>query len=163
VRSRVEALGVDLVLATHWSDGAAGAEALAAAVLALCTGSPDLRFAYPDGATLWEKASAVATRVYGAAGVTAPASVHRRLAELEEQGYGHLPVCIAKTQYSFSTDPSLRGAPTGHQLDIREVRLAAGAGFVVVVCGDVMTMPGLPRVPAAEGIDLVDGRIVGLF
>ena len=89
--------------------------------------------------------------------------IHARMRELEAEGYGHFPVCIAKTQYSFSTDPSLRGAPTGHSVNIREVRLAAGAEFIVVVCGDIMTMPGLPRVPSSERIDLVDGRVVGLF
>ena len=163
LRSRVNDLGVEVVLATHWADGGAGAADLARAVVALCEEPSELTFAYDDGMSLLDKATAVATRVYGAAEVTASASVRARLADLEADGFGRLPVCIAKTPYSFSTDATLRGAPSGHTLDIREVRLSAGAGFVVLVCGDIMTMPGLPRTPAAERIDLVDGRIVGLF
>ncbi len=119
---------------------------------------------YPDDASLWSKCEAVATKVYGAAGIDADPKVRARIDELEAQGYGRFPVCIAKTQYSFSTDPALRGAPTGHVLHIRDVRLAAGAGFVVLICGDIMTMPGLPAVPAANAIDVDDdGNIVGLF
>ena len=163
LRERVRALGVDVVLSTHWADGGAGAQDLARAVVALCAQGAQMSYVYEDDASLWDKASAVATRVYGAAEVTASAKVRARLAELEAEGYGRLPVCIAKTPYSFSTDATLRGAPTGHRLDIREVRLSAGAGFVVLVCGDIMTMPGLPKSPAAARIDLVDGRIVGLF
>ena len=106
---------------------------------------------------------AVATMVYGASEVTANAKVRARLRELADEGYSHLPICIAKTQYSFSTDPALKGAPSGHSMDIREVRLSVGAGFVVVICGDVMTMPGLPKAPASQNIDVVDGKIVGLF
>ena len=113
--------------------------------------------------TLWDKISAIATRVYRASEVTADAKVRKQIEQLQESGYGHLPVCVAKTQYSFSTDGSLRGAPTGHVLDIREVRLSAGAEFVVMICGDIMTMPGLPKSPASERIDLVDGAVVGLF
>ncbi|MHB1165696.1 MAG: formate--tetrahydrofolate ligase [Candidatus Nanopelagicales bacterium] len=156
-------LGVDVVLATHWADGGAGATDLAKAVVSLADQPSAMSFVYPDGDSLWAKATAVATRVYGAREVTAGPKVRARLVELEEEGYGHLPVCIAKTQFSFSTDPALRGAPSGHVLGIREVRLAAGAGFIVLVCGDVMTMPGLPAHPASERIDLVDGRVVGLF
>jgi formate--tetrahydrofolate ligase len=120
-------------------------------------------FVYPDEATLWEKIEAIATRVYRATEVTASSKVRTQLKELQDMGYGHLPVCIAKTQYSFSTDAALRGAPSDHVLDVREVRLSAGAEFVVVICGDIMTMPGLPKVPSAEKIDLVDGAVVGLF
>ncbi|MDP1877381.1 MAG: formate--tetrahydrofolate ligase [Actinomycetota bacterium] len=156
-------IGVDVVLATHWADGGAGAVDLARAVVRLADQPSAMSFVYPDDAPLWDKATAVATRVYGASEVTADAKVRARLVELEEEGYGHFPVCIAKTQYSFSTNPALRGAPSGHALNIREVRLAAGAGFVVLVCGDVMTMPGLPAHPASERITLVDGRVVGLF
>ena len=106
----------------------------------------------------------IATRIYGASSVKADAKVRAQIDSLQAQGYGHFPVCIAKTQYSFSTDPKLRGAPSGHVLDIREVRLAAGAGFVVMVCGEVMTMPGLPKAPSASAIDVDDmGRIKGLF
>ena len=125
---------------------------------------PSSRFTYPDEATLWEKMRTIATRIYGASEITASTAVRAQIRRLQDEGYGGYPVCVAKTQYSFSTDPKLRGAPTGHVVDIREVRLAAGAGFVVMVCGDIMTMPGLPAVPAAVTIDVdEDGRIVGLF
>ena len=121
-------------------------------------------YVYPDSATLIEKIEAVATKVYGASEVTISGKVRNRLKELEAEGYGGLPVCIAKTPYSFSTDPQLKGAPSGHVMDIREIRLSVGAGFVVVVCGDVMTMPGLPRMPASEQIMLNNiGQIEGLF
>ena len=120
-------------------------------------------FTYDDDQSLTAKVEAVATRLYGAALVTWDARARRRLLRIERDGYGELPVCVAKTQYSFSTDATLRGAPTGHELHVREVRLSAGAGFVVLVCGDVMTMPGLPATPAASRIDLLDdGTIVGL-
>ncbi len=156
---------VPVVLARHWAEGGAGAESLAREVVRLTETTPsDFRFVYDDDASLWAKCEAVATKIYGASGIDADSAVRARLAELEAQGYGRFPVCIAKTPYSFSTDPALRGAPSGHVLHIREVRLAAGAGFVVLVCGDIMTMPGLPAVPAANTIDVDDdGRIVGLF
>ena len=155
--------GADVVLATHWADGGAGAEDLARKVVELCETPREVTFVYPDEASLWDKINAIATRVYRASEVTANSKVRQQIRDLEAMGYGHLPVCVAKTQYSFSTDASLRAAPTGHVLDIREVRLSAGAEFVVMVCGDIMTMPGLPKVPAAERIDLVDGAVVGLF
>ena len=155
--------GADVVLATHWADGGAGAEDLARKVVELCESPREVTFVYPDDAGLWDKINAIATRVYRASEVTANSKVRQQIRDLEAMGYGHLPVCVAKTQYSFSTDASLRAAPTGHVLDIREVRLSAGAEFVVMVCGDIMTMPGLPKVPAAERIDLVDGAVVGLF
>jgi len=142
---------------------------LAEMVVSLCdaddtpANTPHQSFVYPDSATLFEKVEAVATTVYGASEVTANAKVRARLRELADEGYSHLPICIAKTQYSFSTDPALKGAPSGHSMDIREVRLSVGAGFVVVICGDVMTMPGLPKAPASQNIDVVDGKIVGLF
>jgi len=160
--------GVPVVVARHWAEGGRGAEDLARAVVGLVE-SPSARatgprFVYDDDDTLWYKAEQIAKKIYGAAEVTADAKVRQQLQRLEEQGHGRLPVCIAKTQYSFSTDPKARGAPSGHALNIREVRLAAGAGFVVLVCGDVMTMPGLPEQPAALAIDVTDeGRIVGLF
>ena len=163
VGERVGALGVDVVLASHWSDGGTGAVELARKVVDLCERPSQMTFVYENSATLWEKVSAIATRVYGASEVTADAKIRGQIRELEAQGYGHFPVCVAKTQYSFSTDPALRGAPSGHSVNIREVRLAAGAQFIVLVCGDIMTMPGLPKVPSSERIDLVDGRIVGLF
>lgn len=162
LRRLVADAGAQVVLATHWADGGAGTEDLAHAVVAMCETPSEVTFVYPDEATLWEKIEAIATRVYRAEEVTASSKVRTQLRELQDMGYGLLPVCIAKTQYSFSTDAALRGAPTGHVLDVREVRLSAGAEFVVVVCGDIMTMPGLPRVPSAERIDLVDGSVVGL-
>jgi formate--tetrahydrofolate ligase len=136
---------------------------LAEIVVELCEQPNKVTFVYPDEATLWDKAVAIATKIYGAAEVTADAKVRNKLKELQESGYGHYPICIAKTQYSFSTDASLRGAPSGHSLNIREVRLSAGAEFVVLVCGEIMTMPGLPKLPSAEKIDYVDGKVVGLF
>ncbi len=163
LRERIGALGVPVHTARHWAEGGRGAAALAHEVVRLCTQPSTLRFAYDDADPLWEKVRKLATRTYGAADVTASAGVKAQIDRLQQDGYGHLPVCVAKTQYSFSTDATLRGAPSGHVLDVREVRLAAGAEFVVMVCGDVMTMPGLPRVPAAERMDLDDeGRIVGL-
>jgi formate--tetrahydrofolate ligase len=159
------ALDVPVVVARHWAEGGAGAEALARKVVELVeSDTANLRFAYEDDAPLASKIEAVAKRVYGAAGVTINSKARARLEELEKEGYGHFPVCIAKTQYSFSSDASLRGAPEGHTLTVREFRLSAGAEFIVVICGDVMTMPGLPKVPAATRIDLDDsGAIVGLF
>ena len=114
--------------------------------------------------SLWDKMETIAKKIYGASGISASSSIKNKIKDLQESGYGHYPVCVAKTQYSFSTDPSLRGAPVDHDIPIREVRLAAGAEFIVMVCGDIMTMPGLPKVPAAEKIDLDDkGNITGLF
>jgi formate--tetrahydrofolate ligase len=122
------------------------------------------RFVYDEEDSLWDKISAVATKIYGASEVVADTKVRRQIRKFQEDGYGRYPVCIAKTQYSFSTDPSLRGAPSGHVLSIREVRLSAGAEFVVAVCGDIMTMPGLPKSPASERIDLGEkGEVIGLF
>ena len=119
---------------------------------------------YEDGATLWEKMKAIATKVYHATDITADSKVRAQIRQLQEAGYGHYPVCVAKTQYSFSTDPKLRGAPDHHVVGIREVRLAAGAEFVIMICGDIMTMPGLPKVPSSDHIDIDEkGRIVGLF
>jgi formate--tetrahydrofolate ligase len=161
----VAAEGVRAFPATHFADGGAGAEALAKGVLeALDEPSPyTFSFTYDDDLSLTAKVETVASRLYGAAEVTWDGKAKRRLERIEADGYGDLPVCIAKTQYSFSTDPTLRGAPTGHELHVREVRLSAGAGFVVVVCGDVMTMPGLPKQPASTHIDLTDdGEILGL-
>ena len=165
LQRRVAERGAQAIVARHWAEGGAGAEALALGVLeTLRRKTTTCRFVYEDADPLWEKVRKVATTIYGAADVSADAKVRERIRELQAEGHGHLPVCIAKTQYSFSSDPKLLGAPGGHVLDIREVRLAAGAGFVVMVCGDVMTMPGLPKVPSAARIDVTDeGRIVGLF
>ncbi|MEP7101930.1 MAG: formate--tetrahydrofolate ligase, partial [Burkholderiales bacterium] len=156
---------VPVVVARHWAEGGAGAEELAREVVRIAEGTPaDFRFVYDDDMTLWQKAEAVATKIYGAGEVVADLHVRVRLQELQDAGYGHFPICIAKTPYSFSTDPMLRCAPSGHALNIREVRLAAGAEFVVLVCGDIMTMPGLPKVPSSVAIDVDDdGNIVGLF
>jgi len=161
----VDELGVRAFPATHFTDGGAGATDLAKGVLDLLEEADGSTFAftYPDDVPLKEKAETLAHRLYGASSVTWDGRAKRRLDRLEADGYGDLPVCVAKTQYSFSTDATLRGAPTGHDLHVREVRLSAGAGFVVLVCGDVMTMPGLPATPAADRIDLLDdGTIVGL-
>lgn len=156
---------VPVVVARHWAEGGRGAEELARVVVRIAETTPaDMRFIYDDEDTLWHKAEAVAKKIYGAAEVTADTKIRAQLRRLQEQGYGHYPVCIAKTQYSFSTDPLLRGAPSGHSVNIREVRLAAGAEFVVLVCGDILTMPGLPAHPSSAAIDVDDdGRIVGLF
>ena len=160
---RVEALGAKAVVARHWAHGGAGAEELAREVVAACATPNRFQFVYEESLPLWQKVEAIATKVYGAAGVTAAPAAKERIERLQAEGYGHFPVCIAKTQMSFSTNAALRGAPSGHTLDIREVRLAAGAEFVVMVCGDIMTMPGLPKVPAAELIDIdAQGRISGL-
>ncbi len=166
LRERLSAFtggSVPVLTARHWAEGGPGAADVARAVVAACEQPSTLRFAYEDADPLWEKVRKLATRTYGAADISASSAVRKQIAALQEAGYGHLPVCVAKTQVSFSTDPSQRGAPSGHVLDVREVRLAAGAEFVVMVCGDIMTMPGLPKVPAAEHIDLDDaGQIVGL-
>jgi len=157
--------GVDAVVCSHYAEGSAGALDLARHVEQLA-GSGASQFAplYSDGMPLFEKIETIAMELYGAAEVTADKAIRDRLHRYEEAGYGRFPVCMAKTQYSFSTDPALKGAPSGHVLNVREVRLAAGAGFVVAICGEIMTMPGLPRVPAAESIRLDgDGNVVGLF
>ena len=162
--NKLAALDVPLIVARHWAEGGAGAVDGARKVVQLVeAGSSNFRFVYDDKQTLWEKVKAIATKIYGAADISADAKVRARIEEMQAD-YGHYPVCIAKTQYSFSTDPAARGAPSGHIVNIREVRLAAGAEFIVAICGDVMTMPGLPKVPSADKIDIdADGRVVGLF
>jgi len=154
-----------VVLATHWADGGKGAEEVARTVVDLIEKTPsDFKFVYEDELPLWDKMKAIATKIYGAAEITADSKIRAQIKKLQEDGYGHYPICVAKTQYSFSADPLLRGAPSGYSVNIREVRLAAGAEFVVMICGDIMTMPGLPKVPSAEKIDLTDdGKVVGLF
>ncbi len=154
-----------VVLARHWAEGGKGAEEVAHAVVNIIAKTPpDFRFVYEDEQPLWEKMKAVATKIYGASDIAADSKVRAQIKKLEEDGYGRYPICVAKTQYSFSTDPSLKGAPSGHVVNVREVRLAAGAEFVVMICGDIMTMPGLPKVPSAEKIDLTaDGKVIGLF
>ena len=161
--SRMSRLGVKVVLATHWGDGGKGAADLARIVVDLCEQKSNFSFVYEENDTLWEKINKIAKKVYRASEVTADAKVRGLIKRLQDDGYGHYPVCVAKTQYSFSTDAQLRGAPENHSINIREVRLAAGAEFVVMVCGDIMTMPGLPKVPSANKIDYIDGKVVGLF
>jgi len=165
VRDAMAAHGMDTVMCTHWADGAAGAEDLARAVLArVDAGTARYRPLYPSDMPLTDKIRTIARGIYGASDIQVSAPVAKRLTAFEAAGFGSVPVCIAKTQYSFSADPTLMGAPSGHILPVREVRLSAGAGFVVAVCGDIMTMPGLPRVPAANSIRLgADGQIEGLF
>ena len=164
LKQKVEALGSKAIICTHWAEGGKGAEGLAHEVLAILDQEKtDFRFLYDEHASLWDKIKAIATKIYGASDITADIMAIRQLAELSEE-YSHFPVCIAKTQNSFSHDPTLKGAPTGHVLPIREVRPAHGAEFVVVICGSIMTMPGLPKIPAAERIDVDEtGKISGLF
>jgi len=165
LRRLCAALGVECVLADHWAQGGAGATDLAEAVVRTVETKPsDFHPLYPDDMPLIEKARTIAQQIYGAADISADKAIRERFAELEKDGFGRFPICVAKTQYSFSTNPDAKGAPSGHTIPIREVRLSAGAEFVVVICGDIMTMPGLPKVPAANNIELgADGRITGLF
>ena len=157
--------GVKASKCTHWSNGSEGTKELANNVVKICEDNQDtFKYLYEDKLSLFKKIEKIAQEIYHASEVVADTKVRQQLKEFEEKGYGNLPVCIAKTQYSFSTDPNLKGAPTGHVLPVREVRLSSGAEFVVVVCGEIMTMPGLPRVPAADSIKLNDeGEIEGLF
>ena len=171
IRRAMRARGVDVVLTEHWAKGSAGAEALAHEVVRLAEQGKGASAAhtapnplYPDDMPLWDKLRTIATRIYGAADISAPAKVRRQIEDWQAQGYGHYPVCVAKTAASFSTDPTVLGAPSGHVVNVREVRLSAGAGFIVMICGDLMTMPGLPKVPSAQRIDIgPDGKVVGLF
>jgi len=165
VRAALAGIGIEMALCTHWADGAAGAAQLAALVQArIAQHKTPFQPLYPDNIPLADKIRTIATRIYHAGGIDLSATAERKLATYERAGFGHLPICMAKTQYSFSADPTALGAPSGHILPVRDVRLSAGAGFVVVICGDIMTMPGLPRVPAANGIGLsADGEVVGLF
>ena len=164
VTERMKALDVNVVLAEHWAKGGAGAEALAHEVVRLAERGDAVKFVYDDQDSLWDKMKKVATKIYGAADISAPAKIKQQLKAWEEAGYGHYPICVAKTQSSFSSDATMRGAPSGHMVNIREVRLAAGAQFIVMICGDIMTMPGLPKIPSAEKIDIDEnGKVVGLF
>jgi formate--tetrahydrofolate ligase len=165
VQAAAEAEGAKAIMCNHWAEGGAGTEELARHVVGMVEeGGSDFSLLYPDEMPLWDKVETIATRLYGAAGIDAPAAVRSRFKQLQEAGYGHFPVCMAKTQYSFSTDQNLKGAPSGHTITVRELRLSAGAEFVVAVCGDIMTMPGLPRVPSAAKIHLNEaGEVEGLF
>jgi len=157
--------GAEAVVADHWARGGEGAADLARAVVALAeSGKSRFQLLYPDEMPLWDKLRTIAQRLYGAGDVDADKSVRDRFSALQDEGFGNLPVCVAKTQYSFSTDPNLKGAPSGHVLSVRDVRLSAGAEFVVAICGEIMTLPGLSRTPAANSIEVTeDGRITGLF
>ena len=164
IRQAAQEQGVEAVVCTHWAEGGAGTLDLAQKVADLCEGPSSFAPLYPDAMGLFEKIETIARRIYHAGEVIADKRIRAQLRDYEAAGYGNLPICMAKTQYSFSSDPQLLGAPEGHTLPIREVRLSAGAGFVVVICGEIMTMPGLPRHPAAEKIGLEEsGQITGLF
>jgi formate--tetrahydrofolate ligase len=164
VKDYVAQQGAEAILCRHWAQGSAGIEDLARKVVELAEGPSSFAPLYPDEMPLFQKIETVAKRIYHADEVIADKSVRDQLRAWEAAGYGHFPVCMAKTQYSFTTDPNVRGAPTGHSVPIREVRLSAGAGFIVVICGEIMTMPGLPKVPSAEVIRLNEaGQIEGLF
>ncbi len=165
LQEKMASVDVPVVVSKHWAEGGKGAEALARAVVAQAEGGQShFRLLYDDAMPLWEKMRTIAVKIYGAADIAAEESVKQQLRKWEDEGFGSLPVCVAKTQYSFSTDPKKLGAPTGHVVNVREVRLSAGAGFVVMICGDIMTMPGLPKVPSAEKIDVDErGVISGLF
>lgn len=161
---RMKEIGVKIVLANHWAEGGAGAIELAHEVVSMAELPATQKYLYDDADTLWDKLNKVATKIYGASGIAATPKVRQQLQKWQEQGYGHYPICVAKTQSSFSTDANLRGAPVGHVVTVREVRLNAGAQFIVMVCGDLMTMPGLPKIPSAEKIDIDEfGKVVGLF
>lgn len=165
VQKYSEKFGVQAIDCTHWADGGAGAIELAEQIVKICdAGTAQFRTLYSDEKSLWDKARTIAREIYGADDIIADKKIRDQFASFEEQGYGKYPICMAKTQYSFSTDPNLLGAPSGHVVHIREIRLAAGAEFIVAVCGAIMTMPGLPRKPAADNIGVnSEGRIVGLF
>ncbi len=156
IRQKCAELGVKAYICSHWADGGKGAEDLAKAVvqLAEANGQPKLKLLYPDDMPLWDKVRTIAQSLYGAQGIIADKKVREQFKDYQDSGYGHYPVCIAKTQYSFSTDPALKGAPSNHVVPVRELRLAGGAEFLVVICGEIMTMPGLPRIPAAHNIGL---------
>jgi formate--tetrahydrofolate ligase len=164
LQRRLAHIDVKIIVARHFAEGGKGALALAEEVVRLCDLPNNFRYLYESDRSLWGKMKTIAMEIYGALDIVADAKIRGQIEALQDGGYGHYPVCVAKTQYSFSTDPQLRGAPSGHVVNIREVRLAAGAEFVVMICGDIMTMPGLPKVPAANRIDVdANGKIVGLF
>jgi formate--tetrahydrofolate ligase len=164
VRNACAKLGVEALMADHWALGGEGAADVARAVVkAAESGQSKLKLLYPDDMPLIEKIRTIAREIYRARDIDADKSVRDQLAAFEQMGYGKFPVCIAKTQYSFSTNPDAKGAPADHIIKVRDVRLSAGAEFVVAICGEIMTMPGLPKIPAADSIDVKDGKIVGLF
>jgi formate--tetrahydrofolate ligase len=165
IRQKCAEIGVEAILCTHWADGSKGTEKLARAVVKLVeTVKADFRYLYPDDLPLWDKVRMIAQTLYGAQGIIADQRVRDQFKDYQQSGFGHFPVCVAKTQYSFSTDPQLKGAPSNHVVPIREIRLAGGAEFLVAVCGEIMTMPGLPKDPAAHRIRINEqGLVEGLF
>jgi len=164
IQERLSHLDVKIIHARHFAEGGKGAVELAHEVVRLCDLPNNFRHVYESELPLWDKMKTIATQIYGALDIVADTKIRGQIRALQDAGYGQYPVCVAKTQYSFSTDPKLRGAPSGHVVNIREVRLAAGAEFIVMICGDIMTMPGLPKIPASDSIDIDDnGKIVGLF
>ena len=166
IQDHCSKLGVKVSLCTHWSDGGKGTEDLAKSVVEACkkNNKENFKYLYKDEMSILKKVETIAKEIYGARGIEYDDKVKDQVNIIEKSGFGKFPVCIAKTQYSFSTDPKLKGAPSDHTLPIREIRLSSGAGFVVVICGSIMTMPGLPRVPAANSIKLnKKGEIEGLF
>jgi len=165
VEETCKKLGVEAYMADHWAEGGKGAAEVARAVVrAAESGKSKLKLLYPDDMPLLEKIRTIAREIYRAKDIAVDKPVRDQLASFEAMGYGHFPICMAKTQYSFTTNPDLKGAPSEHIIPVREVRLSAGAEFVVAICGEILTMPGLPRVPAADAIDIgADGRVVGLF
>jgi len=164
LKEKCEALGAKCIVSKHWAEGGAGAEELAQEVVNIVDNrEPDFSYVYDDNLPLWDKIETICTKLYGASGISSSDKVRAEIKTLQEK-YGHFPICMAKTQMSFSTDPSAKGAPSGHNVEISEVRLANGAGFIVAIAGNMMTMPGLPKTPAAERIDITDdGKITGLF
>jgi formate--tetrahydrofolate ligase len=164
VKKHLADQGIEAIVCEHFAKGSKGALDLAHSVAKMADGpKPTLKFVYDDEDALWKKIGKVAKSIYHASEVVADTAVRKKIEKYQEDGYGHLPICIAKTQYSFSTDPQLRGAPSGHVFNVRDVYLSAGAEFMVVLSGDIMTMPGLPKKPAADGIDIdANGEIVGL-
>jgi formate--tetrahydrofolate ligase len=165
VEDTCKKLGVEAYMADHWAEGGKGAAEVARAVVrAADSGKSNLKLLYPDDMPLVEKIRTIAREIYRAKDISLDKPVRDQLASYEAMGYGHFPICMAKTQYSFTTNPDLKGAPSDHIIPVREVRLSAGAEFVVAICGEILTMPGLPRVPAADSINIgADGRVVGLF
>jgi formate--tetrahydrofolate ligase len=163
ILQRMKKLNVKTILSSHWSDGGKGAVDLAKTVVELCENSNQkMQYVYEENETLIEKINKIAKKIYRASEVTMDDKVKAQIENLQKTGYGHFPICVAKTQSSFSIDPKLRGAPSNHSIAIREIRLSAGAEFVVIICGSIMTMPGLPKVPSAEKINYVNGKIIGL-
>ena len=165
IKQYCSALDVDAVLSTHWKDGSEGIKDLASKVVEICQrGKSKFKYLYEESTPLWDKVDSIARNIYGASEIVADKNIRNQFRSFEEAGFGKFPICMAKTQYSFSTDPNLKGAPIGHIVAIKELRLSAGAEFIVVVTGEIMTMPGLPRVPAANSIKLnKDNEILGLF